>query len=912
MPKTMTLVRTASGLQSQFNQVNAEEGALLEATNVIIDREGVISKPRGFSRYGNPLPAAASSILEFEDRLVVHAGTTLLYDSDGAGTWTSYGEAISAPTSVDRIHGVEVNGTAILTTSQGVYRTDGLTTTPIRAGMPTGILPVLELTGDGLGMLPVDSAVGYRVIWGRVDKKNNLLLGAPSFRETVANAPSGTLNWSRSGGGPYTITVAHPAHGYTDGDWITVSNGSVVAVDGTHQITVALDPDEYTFELIADPGASGTLVAGKELDVTFTAQIPDEVVEGDFYEVYRTKVAVAATVDPTDRMYRIFRGGVTADDLTNEYVTFDDIWDDAFLGAELYTNANREGIGQQNSRPPWCRDIALFKGHVWYANTKKPHFMLLQLLTVSGVEEEVDTFTWTLGATSRTYTWSAAENVGNRKFERFDAELDSINIRKTAKSLCKVINEDAGNTLLWAYYVSGVDDPPGYIVLEARQPNTDQFTVTVNAGTPANVWSPELPSSGEDVYSDDDAGANRIYHSKFQVPEAVPDFNYDELGGRSNEIRRILPLRDSLIALCTEGVWRISGETDASFTITQLDPTVEVRAPEAAVVLNNSVYCLSTQGVVRITESGTSIVSRPIEGDLKDLFDESGYEASVFAVAYESERRYDLWTPLDAGKRIYTFNYLTRAWTIREKSLGAAHVMQDENVLYAAHGVDRYILKERKNFYAPLDHTDETIPVTIADVSSYLSADGESRTSVTLTWDTLESIELPDSGWMLTQGDTGAYVSLEGLTQVGETTVWIANLYLDREAAFVAGDAEISISIPSRVRWAPEVAETAAVLKQFTFAQVYLESDDALLPVEPWTYRLRFYSDIVPTEASAMPFNFSSLDGGKQLRSMVPRQHQVCRALSIVFEHNQAASRFVIANMATTVRMISDRTAKHA
>lgn len=972
----MTVLRTAIGLQNQYNALNLPEGSLLEADNVVINREGVISKARGFARYGNKLSALASSIMEYDDHLVVLAGTQLVYDSDGEGTWTAWDGSFSPPDSSTKMRAIEVNGTLLLTTSGGIYRTDQLVSTPVRAGIPLGIMPEVTTTGTGGGWFVTDAAVGYVVIWGRDDEQNNLHLGPPSFRESITNTATTGLSYASSGSGPYTVTVTHTAHGYTTGDLIVITDATDSDADGTQTITVS-DVDTYTYSVTNDPG-SGTLTAGKYFDLTVKAQIPEDIQAGDFCEIYRTQITSAATTDPGERYYKVYRGGVTEADVTvhedrawvwatgsatvtdtdhgwstddyiritdsgyidpgvyqitkindnsysfvcddpgvmyegtldaqKAYVAFTDIWDDGFLGAELYTNANQEGITQQNERPPYCRDLALWKGHTWYADTKKPEFILVQLVDT---ENLVNSDYLCVSQTGIDYCYVAAgtESQNDRNFKLYTDGTAAENVRRTAKSLCKIINGDATNSYWYAHYVSKVDDPPGMIVIEARHPNSTNFWLTVNSGTPAGAWSPELPTTGTDVSSDPDAGPNRLYYSKYQMPEAVPDLNYEEIGGRANTIQRVLPLRDSLIVLASEGVWRVSGEDDTSFVFKQLDPSVRVRAPAAACVLNNSVFALCTQGVVKITESGTAIVSRDIEEQLKDIFDESDFNTFTHAVGYESERQYMLWTSLDTPRRGYVYNYLTQAWTRRSKDVTCAHVMQTDDVLYVGHRVDYYILKERKNWYDQSDYTDEDVPQTIDSVGVGEDDDGNDVTTIRITWDSLECNDTPAVGWQIYQSGVGYANVIEAEDLTGSGTTRQYELTLDREISFTASACTVYYSIPSRVRWAPETCGNAAALKQFSHVQVALEPWATSFTTSPWRYELGVSSDIDTTETMAANFDVTTLAPGPVLRTMVPQNHQHCRALNLVFEHNRCSEKFEVLNVGFSARIVSDRTA---
>ena len=56
-----------------------------------------------------------------------------------------------------------------------------------------------------------------------------------------------------------------------------------------------------------------------------------------------------------------------------------------------------------------------------------------------------------------------------------------------------------------------------------------------------------------------------------------------------------------------------SPELTAPFSVVELDTTCHCVAPATAIALNNSVYMLSNQGVVKLASSGVTVVSFDIE-----------------------------------------------------------------------------------------------------------------------------------------------------------------------------------------------------------------------------------------------------------------------------------------------------------
>jgi hypothetical protein len=168
---------------------------------------------------------------------------------------------------------------------------------------------------------------------------------------------------------------------------VTVSN-----VDGGDVLDASngtLDPADVIVSTIYN----GQTAVGTPANVQLTFTVPYGV-DSDlyFYEVYRTAVTTVTTgvtlsdLDPGDECQKVYESGVTQAEITAGSVVVDDITPDTFRegGAYLYTNpVTGEGILQANEAPPIAKDIALFKGSVFYANTKERHRNQINLLSVS-------------------------------------------------------------------------------------------------------------------------------------------------------------------------------------------------------------------------------------------------------------------------------------------------------------------------------------------------------------------------------------------------------------------------------------------------------------------------------------------------------------------------------------------------
>jgi hypothetical protein len=283
----------------------------------------------------------------------------------------------------------------------------------------------------------------------------------------------------------------------------------------------------------------------------------------------------------------------------------------------------------------------------------------------------------------------------------------SQQLEQVAKSLEKVIN--AKDTLVYAYYSSGFNDIPGQLTFENRLTVGSKFYLLSNIGTEFNPTLPVNTTTGNQVTSNNEVRPNRVHYSKFQEPEAFPLANYIDIGPKDREIKRIIPLRDSLFIFKEDGIYRLSGDS-APFTVAPFDFSAQVLAPDTAVVLNNQIYALSTQGVIVVTDTGVSVISRPIENILLKIIKQCvNYKSASFGISYESERSYLLWMPTSINDIVATqcfrYNTFTNSWTRWDNSKTCGIVNFSDDKLYLGAGDENFIEKERKTL-TRTDHAD--------------------------------------------------------------------------------------------------------------------------------------------------------------------------------------------------------------
>jgi hypothetical protein len=288
----------------------------------------------------------------------------------------------------------------------------------------------------------------------------------------------------------------------------------------------------------------------------------------------------------------------------------------------------------------------------------------------------------------------------------------SQQLEQVATSLVRVLNLQ--DDIVYAYYQSGYGDVPGQVLLEQQDTTGAAFYLTSDEG---QEFTPTIPASGNAVISTNEVSPNRVMFSKLQQPEAVPLANYIDVGPRDREIKRVIALRDSLFIFKEDGIYRLSGDV-APFTVAPFDFSTQVLAPDTAVVLNNQIYALSTQGVCVVTDTGVQIISRPVENQiLKVARQPYNYKTASFGVSYESDRSYILFTVTDVDDVVATqafrYNTFTSSWTKWDMTKTCGLVNFADDKMYLGSGDTNYIEKERKSL-TRADHADRDFTLQIS------------------------------------------------------------------------------------------------------------------------------------------------------------------------------------------------------
>lgn len=812
------------GLMASDNELTLPKGALVEGTNVIIRNRGVIEPKRGMKFVGQSLgsPAAhtfgasnaRSTAGAFFGTTLVHQYGAVLQSYDGSSFADYTGTFIGPDTAQQRMKFVEFAQSLVLTTSAGPYILDAAAGTPELMGVPRAWdckRTEVSLSGNpGDGWMSTDCKVAYRVVWGKKDANGRLKLGAPSGRVTIHNpaniiAAIGTI--TIVGTGMVFVDTA-TEHGFEADDTFTVSPGEAGITAGTETVDSASGVTDSRFYWNAGgapPAGSNTVeqtLSSGLKNVALRVRIPTGITTSYFFQVYRSFESPTMNTEPDDELYLVHEAAIAAGDVTAGYVDIVDKTPESLLnlGTPLYTNANTgDGIEAANFRPPLCRDLFSWDGRLFAVNTTERHRFELQLLGVGSPDGAQNDDTVTIA--TRTYTFKNSPGAAT------DVQLHSIstpeeNIERTAQNLVEVINADAGNTWVFAYYVSAHDDVPGKVLIEQREFSSGLGQFTVYASRIAS-WHPWLTTGSTGAQtSNNNRRKNGISYSKQGEPDSWPLGNYlPDIGSPNWETLRGLPLGDKAYVFTqgpkdVGGIWTLYGQ--APYVAKQIDQSAQLVAPDTAIIHDNQIFALTTQGFVAISDGGVRIVSKPIEDELIKAIAQLGttLKRYAFAVSYESERLIELWLPASTSdtscKVCHVYNSLTDTWTKYSGDRTWGVVNPSTNVLYEGAGDKNSIRIERKDVLRT-DYADESVAVTIntGGSASVVLADATDVAIGDILYQSATKIAL-------VTGKTSNTLAITTPT-----------------AAFTSGSAQVEKAFTSTVRYAAAAPGGPDLLKHF-------------------------------------------------------------------------------------------------
>jgi hypothetical protein len=438
---------------------------------------------------------------------------------------------------------------------------------------------------------------------------------------------------------------------------------------------------------------------------------------------------------------------------------------------------------------------------------------------------------------------------------------------------------------------------------------SDVFALQASSATVGANFNPTIPNDLTDysISGTNTQLPNGIYISKESEFEAFPLLSYLLVGSKTAQIQRTIPLKNSLIIIKEDGIFRLSGNNRSDFLVTPIDLTVFCNAPESAVDTDNVIFVCTTAGVARVTESAVSIVSRPIEPILHAVFTNSNFYNQTFAAVVPSDRHYFLTTlqPNNVGTTTYVYNFLADKWSTSTILYKRGTIKFDDNTHYAITDGD-VILKARKTS-TRLDFCDESAQVISV---SEVAADKLSCRIVS---------PLP-----ISEGDVIAWQSsINRIDRIREGVI-----YFIRQINFTDTDLPFHYrAITSEWVMAP-IGLNEEILKQYselslnlrntavTHLDIGFVSDSAETVYKTWSatsaslaWGISPWGYFPWGAGETINLNFRTYIA-QPVRIFIPVDTQITTWLKPKFRHSEAAELINLQSMNLKVRTISERISK--
>lgn len=718
---SVTITKFA-GLYTNPNDVGEQlpQGALNVAHNVVISRDGLVEPRRGFATANdwtstNLAKMVANYGLNLVAAVDIGSGNKLFAYSANGTTWTNI-VASQAMGTIYRM--VEAGGNLYVATSSGVFRIEstGAVTAINHAGISPGLNIVLsELAGTGTAVA-TGKTVAYRAVFAYTTPTGQKIYGAPTGRTQYANSSGSTKNVAVTSDLPILWDGAYKAYPQ-------VAPGTTVEVFRSESVSTGAPTDDLLFVgSRAIPMGVRIASLSRSSDVTTVVTTSAHSLQvGDAFKLYKGNLGTgfssgngtvkAVTNSTTFTMDDTGTNATSTGDGSDSWLSVSvlsvtDVIDESARDYPLYTNPTQESAAAARYAPPACTDMALFRGCMFFSNTTDVQRLNTALLT-----PELTDVTLKLHANSEdwypAYSASSSGSVAAKIASDALSMVHGINATNPGGATGTGSGVNAA-------YASGPDDPPGRINIFAIYPGAAFTFNSIDSDTYDNVdgyFSVTGTSSATTML-------NGLFYSQQNEYDSVPLLNYIRVGADQEPILRIVPLRDSLIILKRDGVFRLTGDGPFNFRVDPLDLTVTCIAAESAVALSNNVFCLARQGVVRISDTGATIISRPIEDQISKISTLS----TVWATGYESDHKYIMGVPtytdtLGYSRTGMTFVYdtFTEAWTTWGIVASSGMVARFSDALYLTSGAK--VIAERKNRNAS-DYTDAPVSATILSTSA--------------------------------------------------------------------------------------------------------------------------------------------------------------------------------------------------
>lgn len=521
--------KKARGLYTAQNRYDVPEGALIQASNVLLLRDGVI-QPRWAKAVdvSDMRYSSGSARVDFWHRTEMYNDEQFMagleYNTASPSYYVGYkdsGLSAGAPTVLDT--GVEppcgvadyLGGTNLYcfdleflnvgrnlyyTSFYGVRRFDSLAASRPVGNLPCAVSCYPRPTLLGAGALVRSS----NVVTATWPYAHGFVVGLTVALtvSTDANFPTGTFTIATVPS-TTTFTYAETAANATSASSSTLAVAQFVGSNGfittNEQVAYRACLVEYDANGIEHVGmvsarsevinaapfiGTGTNknIQGAILFPASAYSLSGGLVQKTKFQIYRSKKGTAA---PGDELGLVFERYLTDTERAQGFAWWTDITPDTLRGRSCYTNEGQEGLDNNNLPPPASKTMALWNDRTAVANVYGPSTIESQLLSTdssSGGLASGDTFIIDgSGFGTNTYTASDTNVNSATKFLRSSGGTASQDVKQTVHALIDTINWGFGAStttpmsVFYGGYLSVANDFPGRFFISVNNSRPEMF-----------------------------------------------------------------------------------------------------------------------------------------------------------------------------------------------------------------------------------------------------------------------------------------------------------------------------------------------------------------------------------------------------------------------------------------------------
>jgi len=254
-----------------------------------------------------------------------------------------------------------------------------------------------------------------------------------------------------------------------------------------------LGPPSYPVVVLNTTGglANARLTIRTDVLPTSTTD-PTKFADGLFVQIYRTVQVAPGIPSVGDNYLQVFEQPLGGADFVST-ISITDSTPDAFIevgstgdALPLYTNSDSEGPTQRNDPPPYSRDVATWQSRTWYAQTTNLHSLSIKLLGVGGGGTEADGVTGLRAGDVVIIDGVSFTGIGSGfplpgSFLVYTSGTSAENILVTARNLVNAVNIYAianPSFTINAFLTTGEAVPPTILLERDTYPNNTVFSVT--------------------------------------------------------------------------------------------------------------------------------------------------------------------------------------------------------------------------------------------------------------------------------------------------------------------------------------------------------------------------------------------------------------------------------------------------